>query len=72
MSSTATCSECYSEFLLAKSAIKNLCPECSYLIYGYDNCQHSFENGKCIHCLWDGTSTHYTDSLRKQLEEEED
>ncbi len=33
----------------------NLCPECAYVLYGYENCNHRFENGRCARCYWDGS-----------------
>jgi hypothetical protein len=37
-----------------------MCPECSHLIYGYDNCQHAFEEGCCKLCGWDGSRSRHT------------
>lgn len=55
----AVCEECGSEFLKSSSKMKALCPECSHRIYGYPNCSHVFENGRCIYCHWDGSRSGY-------------
>ena len=51
---TITCDECGSDYLLRSSLMSNLCPECSHVLYGYENCVHQFENGRCIKCFWNG------------------
>ncbi len=61
----AICDECSSEFVLAKSKMSSLCPNCAHIIYGYDNCNHIFKNGKCILCLWNGNESDYIKSLKK-------
>ena len=55
----AICTECGSKFLKSTSKMKELCPECSSILYGYENCKHIFKNGKCIKCLWDGSRSDY-------------
>ena len=57
------CCECESEFLIAASKMKDLCPECANIIYGYENCKHIFKNGTCIKCLWNGNRSEYVKSL---------
>lgn len=57
------CCECGSEFLVTTSKMKELCPECAYIIYGYENCEHIFKNGKCVKCLWNGNRSDYVKSL---------
>ena len=27
--------------------------------YGYPNCNHVFENGRCVLCYWDGNKSDY-------------
>ena len=49
------CDECGSEFIISISKMKSLCPNCAHMIYGYANCKHSFQNGKCV-CVF-GTAT---------------
>ena len=60
-----TCEECGSEFLASKSKMSDLCPECSSVIYGYENCKHNIVNGKCTLCMWDGSRSEYIKSLLK-------
>ena len=57
------CVECGSQFLKSKSKMKNLCPECSSILYGYENCKHIFKNGRCINCFWNGSRSDYIKSL---------
>lgn len=40
----------------------SLCPECSHLIYGYENCTHEFEDGRCKLCGWNGHRSRRTQS----------
>ena len=42
------CDECKSEFLSSSSRMTKLCPECASVLYGYENCNHIFEQGRCI------------------------
>ena len=58
-SEVAICTECGSKFLKSKSEMKEVCPECSSILYGCENCKHIFQNGKCIKCLWDGSRSDY-------------
>lgn len=39
--------------------MRNLCPECAHVLYGYENCSHIFENGRCVKCYWDGKRSEY-------------
>jgi hypothetical protein len=48
----------------------NLCPECSHILYGYENCEHEFENGRCVKCFWNGNVSDYI-LKRKQLNKNE-
>ena len=45
-----------------------LCPECAHVLYGYPNCSHHFQNGRCVHCYWDGSKSMY---IKKQNQQEE-
>nr|WP_313091431.1 hypothetical protein [Moraxella sp. CTOTU48268] len=38
--SHVTCDECGSEFFNNVSPMQNLCPNCSHLLYGLNNCEH--------------------------------
>ena len=57
------CDECGSEYLKETAKMTSLCPECSHILYGYENCEHIFENGKCIKCLWNGQHSEYIKTL---------
>ena len=59
MKETNICSECGSEFLKGASKMMGLCPECASVLYGYENCNHVFKNGKCIKCMWNGSRSDY-------------
>ncbi len=64
----AICDECGSEFLKSTSKMSSLCPECASILYGYENCNHSFKDGKCVKCLWDGSRSEYIKSLLEEKE----
>ncbi|PKH52109.1 hypothetical protein CXF68_16045 [Tenacibaculum sp. Bg11-29] len=53
------CNECNSEYYKESSKMIGICPECSFKLYGYDNCEHKFENGRCITCYWNGNISNY-------------
>lgn len=55
----AVCDECGSEFYKETSQMSSLCPNCSHFLYGYKNCSHQFENGRCLKCFWNGTTTSF-------------
>lgn len=50
-----TCDECGSAFGKAASAMAGLCQECAHRLYGYAPCAHSFADGRCTRCGWDGS-----------------
>ena len=58
------CKECESDYYADTSKMTNLCPECAHILYGYENCTHYFESGRCIHCFWDGSSSNYLKKLK--------
>ena len=58
------CTECGSTYFVDMSEMKELCPECSHYLYGYDKCNHKFKNDRCINCHWDGTHSEYINSLK--------
>ncbi|MBE6665704.1 MAG: hypothetical protein E7603_05740 [Ruminococcaceae bacterium] len=66
---TAVCDECGSEYLASKSKMASLCPECAHVLYGYENCNHVFEDGKCTLCLWDGSVSEYIKGLKNSDEQ---
>ncbi len=53
------CGECGSDYYSHTSKMENLCPECSHQLYGYANCEHQFDNIRCIKCFWDGSTSGY-------------
>lgn len=56
-----TCDECHSEYYVHTSMMDNLCPNCSHLLYDYQNCKHEFYKNKCLHCGWNGNVSLYLD-----------
>ena len=42
-----------------------LCPECTYVLYGYPNCPHHFQNGRCVECYWNGSKSEYIKSIKR-------
>ncbi len=64
MNHIETCDECGSHFCQSRSKLSNLCPECAHILYGYANCNHLFENGRCMFCLWDGSRSPYVENLQ--------
>ena len=60
------CNECGSRFLKSSSKMEALCPECAHVLYGYPNCNHAFENGRCIHCYWDGSRSTYIKKMQSE------
>ena len=61
----AVCDECGSLFLKGSSQMMGLCPECAHILYGYPNCDHHFQNGRCVNCYWDGSESAYIKSLKR-------
>ena len=59
------CDECGSSFRKGSSRMERLCPECAHYLYGYPNCGHHFENGRCILCGWDGSESGYVKGLKR-------
>ena len=59
------CEECKSEFFSHVSKMASLCPECSYILYGYKNCDHIFKDGRCIYCFWNGNQSEYLKKLKE-------
>jgi predicted RNA-binding Zn-ribbon protein involved in translation (DUF1610 family) len=60
-----SCDECGSDFLHGSSNMNSLCPECAHYLYGYENCKHVFEQGRCIHCYWDGSESPMVKKLKE-------
>lgn len=59
------CDECGSSFRKGSSQMLRLCPECAHHLYGYPNCDHHFEGGRCIRCGWDGSESGYIKGLKQ-------
>ena len=68
--SVVICDECGSEYLESKSNMEALCPECSHILYSYENCHHKFANGTCVFCFWDGSRSEYIKSLLENDKQE--
>ena len=64
--SIVICDECGSEYYQSTSKMASLCPECSSTLYGYENCVHEFENGRCVKCFWNGRTSSYLKKLKKK------
>jgi predicted RNA-binding Zn-ribbon protein involved in translation (DUF1610 family) len=58
------CDECKSEFNKDTSEMESLCPECSSILYGYQNCEHHFIENRCEKCYWNGNSSEYIKQIR--------
>jgi predicted RNA-binding Zn-ribbon protein involved in translation (DUF1610 family) len=64
---TKECNECESLYYSDTSKMMALCPDCSSQLYGYKNCNHQFENDRCVNCYWNGKSSKYIIALKKGL-----
>ena len=64
----AICDECGSEYFKSTSKMEALCPECSYRLYGYENCIHNFKDGRCLNCFWDGSTSYYIKKLKEGID----
>jgi predicted RNA-binding Zn-ribbon protein involved in translation (DUF1610 family) len=62
---TKTCDECGSLFFSDASRMDRLCPECAHLLYGYETCDHTFTDGRCTRCGWDGSVSEYCRKLKR-------
>ena len=61
-----TCDECRSVYFAETSRMDALCPECSHLLYGYEACEHTFVDGRCSKCYWDGSISEYCRKLKEE------
>lgn len=59
---TNQCEECKSLYYAATSNMSSLCQECAHHLYGYKNCIHKMEHGRCLNCYWDGSISEYLKS----------
>ena len=53
------CTEWKSEYYKDSSEMMYLCPDCAHRLYGFSNCEHEFESGKCSRCSWNGLTSEY-------------
>ncbi len=60
----ANCDECGSAFLSSDATMSGLCPECSHYLYDKPNCAHSFRDGRCRRCGWDGSVSDYVAKMK--------
>lgn len=60
-----SCNECKSEYYIDSSRMGGLCPECSHILYNYENCIHQFENGRCKKCFWNGNASDYIKKIKE-------
>ena len=60
------CAECESEYYKDSSEMMDLCPDCAHKLYGYPNCEHDFESGKCTKCGWNGQTSKYLKNRAKK------
>lgn len=58
------CDECGSMFAASVATMSGLCPECSHYLYGKPNCAHSFRDGRCQLCRWDGAVSDYVATIK--------
>ena len=63
---TKKCNECGSLYYANASKMDSLCPECSFYLYGYENCKHEFINGRCKKCYWDKSTSNYIEKLKNE------
>lgn len=56
------CDECDIPYFEHSSKMARLCPHCAHILYGYPDCEHIFENGKCIKCLFQQNEQEYKNS----------
>lgn len=63
---TKTWDECGSLFFSEASRMDSLCPECAHLLYGYESCRHTFVDGRCSSCHWDGSVSEYCRTLKRE------
>ena len=60
------CEECGSYYFRDLSCLTDLCLECAHVIYGYEQCTHSFVDGRCSRCYWDGSTSKYIKRLKSK------
>lgn len=60
------CDECGSPFIAQTSTMASLCPECAHHLYGTTACPHTFANGRCTRCGWNGAVSAYVTRVKSQ------
>ncbi len=60
----ANCDECGSRFMSSQATMSALCPECSHTCTTSQNCAHSFRDGRCRRCGWDGSVSQYVATIK--------
>jgi len=38
-----------------------------FVLYGYENCNHNFENGRYLKCLWNGSVSDFIKNEMKRI-----
>jgi len=61
----SVCDECKSNYYQASSEMNSICSECANALYGYQTCKHEFDNGRCLKCYWDGSTSTYIKNLKQ-------
>jgi len=61
---TKQCDECGSSYFVDSSEMQSMCPECASILYGYEACPHDFDDGRCLRCNWDGSTSEYVKKLK--------
>ncbi len=52
-------------FVAKTSQMRNLCAECSSILYGYQNSEHIFIDQNCDKCKWNGNTNEYVRSVKE-------
>ncbi|MCE7989315.1 MAG: hypothetical protein DYG89_49815 [Caldilinea sp. CFX5] len=67
-----TYDECGSLFFPEASRMVGVCPVCSHRLYGYLPCPHTFVDGRCSRCHWDGSVSEDCSKRKRQELQEDD
>ena len=60
------CDECGSPFVAEASPMASLCAECAHQIYATPPCDHTFAEGRCTRCGWNGKVSAYVENLKQK------
>jgi hypothetical protein len=58
------CQECQSQYFSKTSRMIDFCPDCAHYLYDLENCDHIFENGRCVKCYWNGKTSDFIEQLK--------